>query len=304
MKTNKITLAVFAFLAFFPTISLAASYAYTPMEAIPGFGSPTDFPSYVIAIYKFGLWTIGISALLMILLGGFMYLTSAGNASQTGKAKGVITDAIIGLVLALTSWLLLYTINPDLVNFRSLSTVLDEASKTYDGTYPTIQSTMPSDCNAQEWTTLFAAAAQNTGVDQCLLQATAAIESGCNQVPNRTQGGRDCSVMQIAASENCGTTCDDLEQNPQKAIECSAKYITSCSSSLRTNTEEQKIRDIYAGYNGGCGALATSSSCVGMTNSFGNSYDKWDCPIDCGGYCPVPARTSVFLNYYNQCKNK
>lgn len=99
----------------------STSYSYTPMETIPGFGTPTDFPSYVVAVYKFGLWTIGISALLMITLGGYIYLTSAGNTSQTGKAKGIITDAIIGLIMALTSWLLLYTIDPDLIKGPSLS---------------------------------------------------------------------------------------------------------------------------------------------------------------------------------------
>ncbi len=124
MKIKKIILALFATIVIFPTLTLAtvSAYTYTPMEAIPGFGSPSDFPSYVHAIYKFGLWTIGISALLMIMVGGYMYLVSAGNSSQTGKAKGVITDAIIGLILALVSWLLLYTINPDLVKLPAANT--------------------------------------------------------------------------------------------------------------------------------------------------------------------------------------
>ncbi len=117
MKRKKIIFAIIAACNFFPALVLAA-FSYTPMEAIPGFGKPADFPTYIMAVYKFGLWTIGISAMLMIVLGGYMYLVSAGNASQTGKAKGVIADAIVGLILALVSWLLLYTINPDLVQFN------------------------------------------------------------------------------------------------------------------------------------------------------------------------------------------
>ncbi len=89
------------------------------MEPIPGSATTTDFPSYIRAIYKFGIWTVGIAALLMISIGGFMYLTSAGNTSKTGQAKEIITDAIIGVILALVSWLLLYTINPDLVKNSS-----------------------------------------------------------------------------------------------------------------------------------------------------------------------------------------
>ena len=262
MKRKTIIISVIAAFNFFPALALAATYKYVPMETIPGFGNPTDFPSYVSAVYKFGLWTIGVSAMLMIVLGGYMYLVSAGNASQTGKAKGIIVDALVGLALALTSWLLLYTINPDLVSFQSLNSAINDAAQVYNGTYPTITATMPANCKADEWKTVFENAAASTGVDKCLIQATAAIESGCNQVPSRTQGGRDCSVMQIAAQANCGTSCDELEANPQKAAECAANYLKSCSSRYRNSPDEQKVRDTYAGYNGGCGALAASSSCA------------------------------------------
>lgn len=130
MKTkNKIWLYVFSILAglfITQTVSFAqtsgSSFNYTPMEKIPGFESVgSDFPSYIIAIYRFGLWTIGIAALLMIMIGGFMYITSAGNNAAMGKAKGVITDAMIGLILALTSYIILYTINPELLQIKKIS---------------------------------------------------------------------------------------------------------------------------------------------------------------------------------------
>jgi hypothetical protein len=103
---------------FFTHTSLAAAFNYIPMEEIPGFGRPADFPSYLMAIYKFGLWTIGIAALLMITIGGYMYLTSAGNNASMQKAKKVITDAIAGLILAMISYLILYLINPDLIKIK------------------------------------------------------------------------------------------------------------------------------------------------------------------------------------------
>lgn len=113
-KTKNTLLALLALAVFaFPLFSLAMTY--TPMEAIPGSGSTSDWCVYVSYIYKFGLWAVGIAALLMISIGGFMYTTSAGNNASMEKAKGVITDAIAGLLLALTSWLLLNTINPALL---------------------------------------------------------------------------------------------------------------------------------------------------------------------------------------------
>ena len=47
-----------------------------------------------------------------------MYITSAGNTSAAGTAKKVITDALLGLVAAFLAYLLLYVINPDLVNLN------------------------------------------------------------------------------------------------------------------------------------------------------------------------------------------
>ena len=45
-----------------------------------------------------------------------MYIvTSAGNAGKLANAKEIITSAILGLVMALLSWLILFVINPDLV---------------------------------------------------------------------------------------------------------------------------------------------------------------------------------------------
>lgn len=302
-KIKKINLAAFFCLLFLfvPVVFCTAYFTYEPMEEIPGFGRPTDFISYILAIYRFGLWTIGIAALLMITIGGYMYITSAANKSQTGKAKAIITDAVVGVVLAMVSYILLYVINPELVSIKTLRAVIDEAARSYAGSYPKITNNMPKNCNAKEWQDIFTSVSASSGIDKCLLQATAAIESGCNKVPTRSQGGRDCGVTQIAARENCQTTCEELESNPQKALECSAKYLKSCSAKWR-GPEEQKLRDMYAGYNGGCGALGPSQSCVGMKNDFGNDFYEWDCPKDCGGYCPVPARTSIFLAYYNQCK--
>lgn len=101
-------------------------FTYEVMEGIPGFINPGEsagFNEYVSAIYKFGIWTVGIAALLMLSIGAFTYITSAGNNAAMGTAKTIITDSIIGLVLALLSWLLLYTINPDLVNNSGISKI-------------------------------------------------------------------------------------------------------------------------------------------------------------------------------------
>ena len=75
---------------------------------------------YIVGIYKWMLLVAGIVATIMIILGGFTYLTSGGNATRAGEGKERITSAIFGLILLLGSYMLLYLINPGLVEFRSL----------------------------------------------------------------------------------------------------------------------------------------------------------------------------------------
>lgn len=71
---------------------------------------------YVNAFYKYFAGGIGILATVMILWGGFKWMTAAGNASKVGDARDTIYSAIMGLILTFGSYILLNTINPALVN--------------------------------------------------------------------------------------------------------------------------------------------------------------------------------------------
>ena len=47
---------------------------------------------------------IGIIAVVIILLGGFKWMTAGGNEDKIGEAKGLITSGVIGLIIILMSW--------------------------------------------------------------------------------------------------------------------------------------------------------------------------------------------------------
>ncbi|QQG44879.1 MAG: hypothetical protein HYW89_02595 [Candidatus Sungiibacteriota bacterium] len=74
-----------------------------------------DIGNVLSRIYVFGLGLVGLAALIMFILGGVLYLTAGDSQSQVGKAKSYMGNAVWGLVLALLSWLILFTINPNLV---------------------------------------------------------------------------------------------------------------------------------------------------------------------------------------------
>lgn len=108
---------------------------YTLLEKLPGSDSTNlSFSAYLSAVYKLAIWIVGLCALFMFLVGAFMYMLSAANTSKAGTAKSIMTDALIGLVLALSSYLILYVINPDLVNLKLPSVSMGGSTGT--GTAP------------------------------------------------------------------------------------------------------------------------------------------------------------------------
>ena len=111
---------IFIFLACVLLTPLALAQAANPCT-IEGLkanqNSPSTLPQCINQIY---VWSLGIGALLallMTILGGYTYMTAAGNAEQASTGISYIWGAAIGLALLFTAYLLLNTINPDLVNF-------------------------------------------------------------------------------------------------------------------------------------------------------------------------------------------
>ena len=121
------------------TVTSPGYLNYQLLEQIPGSDNTVgNFNTYLQDIYRFAFWAIGIAVVFMLTIGGFMYLTSAGNTSRMESAKTIIFDAILGLILALVAWLFLYMINPDFVNLSlptvSIATVPAPAAGTTTGT--------------------------------------------------------------------------------------------------------------------------------------------------------------------------
>ncbi|MEK7120823.1 MAG: pilin, partial [Patescibacteria group bacterium] len=75
--------------------------------------------SYLGKAYQAFFITAGLLATLMLIVGGFQYMISESGGNKS-KAKDQMWNAVWGLLLALSSYLILYTINPGLVetNFK------------------------------------------------------------------------------------------------------------------------------------------------------------------------------------------
>jgi len=70
------------------------------------------FGVYLQQWYSFIIGSIGVIATVMMMWGGFKWLTSRGNSGAVTDAKNIIWSALTGVVLAFLSYSILYFINP------------------------------------------------------------------------------------------------------------------------------------------------------------------------------------------------
>ncbi len=115
-----------SFLLWFFVADIVWAQDYVPLEALPGVtDTGTNLTEYLSAIFNLGIGLAGVFAVLMIVVGGVQYIGGAASPSARSEAKNRITNAILGLLLATSSWLILYIINPDLIkNTLSVTSTL------------------------------------------------------------------------------------------------------------------------------------------------------------------------------------
>lgn len=75
---------------------------------------------YIVGIVNFLLGIVLLIATVMVIAGGFTWLMAGGAPDKITDAKKRITNAVVGLILALATYLLLNLINPKLTSFEAL----------------------------------------------------------------------------------------------------------------------------------------------------------------------------------------
>ncbi len=83
-----------------------------------GKSSFTNIGDFIQYNYKYLIAIAAILATIVIVISGAQWVVSGGNSEIISSAKKRIGGAIIGLFLAYSSYFILNTINPNLVNFR------------------------------------------------------------------------------------------------------------------------------------------------------------------------------------------
>jgi Zn-dependent protease with chaperone function len=112
ISKHLISFAIMALLVL-PVFALPAAAQTDPFgidvvdTGLSGTLDNTSTPIEIITnIINIALGFLGIIAVGIILIGGFKWMTAAGNEDKTGEAKQLLGAGIIGLVIILAAWAL------------------------------------------------------------------------------------------------------------------------------------------------------------------------------------------------------
>ena len=105
-----------------PIPVLAQQTEYQLLAPLPGYvqnttGNKTNASLYITGIFTLIIAIAGLLAVIAIIFGGIKYMSTDAFTGKS-EAKATIEHAIWGLLLAVSAWLILNTINPNLVNFN------------------------------------------------------------------------------------------------------------------------------------------------------------------------------------------
>lgn len=102
----------------------AALFMYSTLPAMAQLISPTDQPGrlaeatggqgsareLILTFLNFFLGFLGLIAVIMIIYGGVLYVTAAGNQENIDKGKKIIMYAVVGIVIILLAFALVNTL--------------------------------------------------------------------------------------------------------------------------------------------------------------------------------------------------
>jgi hypothetical protein len=89
-----------------------------PLGTVSQLKTSTGFETYFSLWFNIIIGSVGVLAVIMIIWNSTKWLTAAGASGAISEAKTGITMAVIGLLISLFSYSMLYLLNPNLTILR------------------------------------------------------------------------------------------------------------------------------------------------------------------------------------------
>lgn len=125
-KYSKLDSQVFAISTALSSYFLSASPAFAQSAwggdcVINGVATIQGIGCLLANIFNVFISVLGIIAFMMLIVGGFKYMLSGGNSKGIESARSTITFAIVGIVVALSAFIILNLI----ADFTGIETILN-----------------------------------------------------------------------------------------------------------------------------------------------------------------------------------
>lgn len=91
-----------------------------PLEIPIGSVTAATLSEYIVVLHQYLVSTAAIFAVIYMMFGGYRWIFAAGNKQHVASAQDMIWTSAVGLFLALTSYILLVTLNPQTVKFPQI----------------------------------------------------------------------------------------------------------------------------------------------------------------------------------------
>jgi hypothetical protein len=299
---------------FIPSITIPFSDTFNAGVPIEITGNTIG--EYIAAFFFFFVSVAGILATVMIMYGGLKYVISRGNASMMSDAKDNIVSAVTGLILALSAYVILMTINPRLVTYEGFGeqiTHIEPSSQLEEetGVNVIIPTADWTGTNVKIYDPELASAADNHGINKNWLKAIMLAESGGRPMATShdAQGNvLACGLMQLLPS-TAGVDCQRLIDDTRFSINKGAEYFSgllgdACPRSATyksgqevacqpesTGCRNMLVPYAVAAYNGGKAANCSSITCPGKT--------WWECEGN-PGYAETRTYVARVTDIYNK----
>jgi len=75
-----------------------------------------SIPARIGSIISYALGFVGVIFLILMIAGGLMWMTAAGNEERVTKAKSLITNAVIGMVIVFSAYAITYFVTETLLS--------------------------------------------------------------------------------------------------------------------------------------------------------------------------------------------
>lgn len=220
----------------------------------------TDIPSYINLIYAWLLPAASLVAVVMMMIGGLQYVLSRGKAKYIDKAKTRITNAITGIVLLMSAYVLLNLIDPRLVAFKDLQIPLIKEVTVLDAT---------SSCErlygyGYDITLDSGSSAQCGGTGKI---------SGDSRLKQNTIGswkvGDSCDYTYCEANKSCVN--DDGKKSCQSCLELKAASSGACAALESFDPADSYPPGDIPGNQNYCSYDAATASCATVGTGLGTS---------------------------------